>query len=126
VLVVVPPGASPKSSVCNDPVAAWDLLPTLLDIGRAQRKPRPLDGVSLWPALGGMELPADRVLYWKQPGASGEQVVRMGPWRAAVAANSKQVRLYDLQTDPESQTDVAGQHPEVLAKVIRQPAAPAQ
>lgn len=126
VLVVVPPGASPKSSVCDDPVAAWDLLPTLLDIGRAQRKPRPLDGVSLWPALGGVELPADRVLYWKQPGASGEQVVRMGPWRAAVAANSKQVRLYNLQTDPESQTDVAGQHPDVLAKVIRQPAAPAQ
>lgn len=127
VLVLVPAGGTvSKSSVCEEPVAAWDLLPTLLEVARAQRKPRPLDGVSLWPVLAGKELPADRILYWKQPGNGGEQVVRMGSWRAVVAANSKQVRLYNLETDPESRTDVAEQHPEVLSRVIRPPAAPAQ
>lgn len=127
VLVLVPAGTrAPQSSVCDEPVAAWDLAPTLLEVAGAQRKPRPLDGVSLWPALSGKTLPVDRVLYWKQPGTSGEQVVRMGSWRASVAANSQQVRLYNLESDPESRTDVAEQHPEVLARVIRNPAAPAK
>lgn len=127
VLILAPAGSGDSQFRRNeDPVAAWDLFPTLLEVTRSQRRSRVLDGVSLWPALTGGKSPADRVLYWKLPGASGEQAVRMGPWRAEVEAGSQQVRLYNLQTDPAAGTDVAAEHPDVLARVLRQPPSPAK
>ena len=90
-----------------------DILPTLVDLcglGAGKNVPgtSSFDGLSLEPLLTGTGAAIeDRVLI-----ESFNHVVITKRWRLVRGSE-----LYDMQADPGQQTDVAGQHPEVVARL---------
>lgn len=115
------PGKIQAGQVSKFVGASWDLFPTFAEIAGFSA-PAGLDGVSLLPTLTGR--PAEQKqhdhLYWETM-AGGNQAVRMGPWkgiRLGVIKNpSAPVQLYHLEKDIAETTDVAAQHPDIVAKI---------
>ena len=97
--------------------AFWDMLPTCADLAGAQT-PGGLDGISLLPTLLGRpeRQKKHEALYWEFHEGGSIQALRMGRWKA-VRPVGKKLELYDLQTDMGETTDVAGRHPDEVAKM---------
>jgi arylsulfatase A-like enzyme len=96
--------------------AFWDFLPTLAEAAGAQ-SPTDSDGISLLPTLLGR--PGQKThefMYWEFHEGGSLQAVRMGRWKA-VRPVGKPLELYDLQTDIGETHNVAGSHPDVVAKI---------
>jgi arylsulfatase A len=107
---------------------AEDWLPTFLElIGSKDATPNGIDGISFAPTLLGKTQPARPFLYRESQGYGGQQSVRVGNWKGIrtglhpASAKGKQqstaLELYDLAKDPAETTDVAAQHPDVVAKL---------
>ena len=97
-----------------------DLMPTLAQLGGATgHLPKQHDGVSFAPTLLGT--PEDQKtrghLYWAFYERGGAQAIRKGRWKAIQQPMKSSVRLYDLSTDLEEKTDLAGAQPELLAEL---------
>jgi arylsulfatase A len=103
-----------------------DWLPTLLElVGAKAEISSGLDGISFAPTLFGGKQEARPFLYRESGGYGGQQMVRVGKWKAirrnlnpgpketAPAA----LEIYDLEKDPSETTDVAAQFPEVVAQL---------
>lgn len=95
--------------------AFWDILPTLADLAHVAT-PRSVDGISLVSALTGKGKQKDHDwLYWEFHEDGGKQAVREGRWKAVRLHVDKPsdsaIELYDLQTDPSEQHNIADQHP---------------
>jgi arylsulfatase A-like enzyme len=94
------------------PIAgAIDLLPTIADLaGVAIPAGKPLDGISLKPALEGAA-PTDRLLlsHW-----SGKFSVRSQRFRLDAAG-----KLFDLDADPGQGRDVSGEHPDEVDRMTK-------
>lgn len=126
-LIARRPGAVPAGRASGADVAFQDLLPTLLDAaGAAARVPRDVDGLSLKPLLEGQDGgPAfrDRTLYMEFPDYGGQQMARLGRWKAVrrgLAGNpAAPVELYDLEADSGETTDLAAANPAVVAELQR-------
>ncbi len=122
------PGRIPAGSV-NDAVAATiDLLPTFVALAGGTVPATPvIDGRDITPILLGQSKESAREAHYYF--ASYDlQAVRQGRWKLALSPQpegmGKQaaktppgLRLYDLDADIGEQTDVAAQHPEVVAKL---------
>lgn len=119
-LFIYQPGDGAQRQTVTPVCAAWDLMPTLLDLAEAQRRPANLDGRSLRPALNRRPLTEPALLYWR---SATSQAVRQGRWKAVYSSGDRKLRLYDLQEDPEETTDVAGEHPDVVRQLIVDPPA---
>ncbi len=121
-LVAYWPGKIPAKSTCTTPYYFPDILPTLCEVADV-RVPKGIDGVSLLPALfQAREQPVHTVLYWEFPGYGGQQAVRVENWKAVRQNLGKGVlktELYDLETDEAEKSDVAKQHPDVVALLER-------
>lgn len=102
-------------SVLRDPVAVWDFLPTLAEVGGADA-PEGLDGVSFLPALTGREQPSHPYLYWEADGA--DEAVHFGNWKG-VRPEDGPVELYNLHADIGEQRDVSASHPGLVREVER-------
>jgi arylsulfatase A-like enzyme len=91
--------------------AAIDLLPTLADLaGIPVLAEKPLDGKSLKPLLaGGVAEWPERTLfsYWR-----GRATVRTQQYRLDLKG-----QLFDIPADPGQRTDVAGEHPDLAARL---------
>lgn len=116
-------GTGDAASRSSEPIASWDVFPTLASIaGAAGEVPAGLDGVDLSPLLTGQgEAPSREYLYWEYPSGKGWQAVRMGQWKG-VRRNAKgnpdgPIELYDLSSDPGETRDVASQHPEIVERM---------
>ncbi len=96
--------------------AHWDILPTLADVAGAQ-VPAGLDGMSMARALNGKPQPAQPFLYWEFHERGFQQAVRMGRWKALRLKKDAPLELYDLDTDPREEREVAASHPDVVAKI---------
>ena len=105
-----------------------DWLPTLLElIGEKAATPPGLDGLSFAPTLLGHAQDPRPFLYRESPGYGGQLCVRQGDWklvrqRLNPAARQKNpppstMELFNLAKDPFETTDVAGQQPEVVARL---------
>lgn len=105
-----------------------DWLPTLLElIGAKDRIPSSLDGISFAPTLAGQSQPPRPFLYRESPGYGGQQCIRVGEWKAirlnlhpaprVKTAKPGPIELYNLATDRCETTDVADQHPEIVAEL---------
>ena len=102
-------------------VANWDLFPTILGLLGID-PPGGLDGLDFAPVLLDRgEAPTREALYWEYHSRGGMQAVRMGRWKGlrlkAHGDPDAAIELYDLEADPNETTDVAADHPEVVARI---------
>jgi len=121
-------GKITPGSVSDRVTGFEDWLPTLLElIGERERTPAGIDGISFAPTLRGEKQPPRPFLYRESPSYGGQQCVRVGDWKAmrtklnpgkSVAdPRPTAIELYDLATDPGETHDVAGQHPDIVARL---------
>lgn len=106
-------------------VTGADLYPTILDLAGIPLKPdEHTDGVSLVSALKGKEL-EDRTLYWHYPhygnqGGEPHAIIRQGEWKLIHYWEDGRDELYNLQNDPEEQSDLAQNESERVNKMSNQ------
>lgn len=111
-----------RSRVVKQPVAAWDVLPTLADLADVP-VPANLDGRSLRGLLTGDGAPKHDHLVWNRPDKA--QAIRRGRWKAirfapniAGAGPEGRVELYDLSTDPGERRDLAAARPDLAEELL--------
>jgi len=107
------PGRIPAGLRVPSLAAAIDLLPTLADLAGVPLLPaRPLDGISLKPLLtGAAREGTDRMIFshW-----GGKYSVRTPRYRLDSAG-----RLYEMETDPGQERDLARERPDVAARLSK-------
>lgn len=96
-------------------------------VGRKDKTPADIDGISFAPTLLGQKQPERPFLYRESPGYGGQQCVRVGNWKAlrrnlnpalkAKDQNPGPIELYDLANDPFEKTDLAKIHPEIVSEL---------
>ncbi len=111
------PGTLPEGEVRHAPIITLDILPTALaaaDLPDPFAHARPLDGVNLMPyALGESDTQPHETLYWRHGTVAA---VRHGNWKLIRVERSPDI-LIDLANDPFETTNLAGQHPDVVAQL---------
>jgi arylsulfatase A-like enzyme len=110
------PGAVPAGRVSNQVWAHWDMLPTLAELAGAHA-PSGLDGVSMAGPLRGRAPVQHAPLYWEFHERGFQQAARIGRWKALRLKLDAPLELYDLDTDPHEEHDVAAAHPDVIARM---------
>lgn len=120
------PGRIAPGSVSDHVTGFEDWLPTLMELtGSTATAPEGIDGQSIAPVLRGETVPEREFLYREFHGYGGQQAVWLGTrWKGirtelmrGKKKPSLQIRLYDLLADPSEAHDVAGENPEVVAKI---------
>jgi arylsulfatase A-like enzyme len=122
------PGTLPEKVIFDGVAHGCDLLPTLAELADVTPPAVHLDGQNLAQALRQPQLPApERTLHWQVGrGAGAQWAVRAGEWK--LTANTQdtsspdgQARiplfLANLKSDPGEQTNLADQHPEIVARL---------
>ncbi|MEZ4699359.1 MAG: arylsulfatase [Rhodothermales bacterium] len=118
------PGKIAAGSVSDHLSAFWDVMPTLADLA-GTHAPAGIDGISFAPTLlaDPAGQPEHDLLYWEFPDYGGQQVARMGPWKAVrqqmrVKDNPDplHIELYNLEDDIGETTDVSADHPDLVAR----------
>jgi arylsulfatase A-like enzyme len=110
------PGKVQAGTVSDQVWAFWDFLPTAAEIVGTEPPPG-LDGISMLPALLGQPQKPHEFLYWEFHEGGSKQAVRMGDWKAVRLAPAAPLALYDLKTDVGEGRNVAGEHPDVVARI---------
>jgi arylsulfatase A-like enzyme len=113
------PGRVPAGVVSDRMWAFWDVLPTLADVAGLP-VPSGIDGISMLPALLGQEQPIQHeYLYWDYAHVRGtfSQAVRMGDWKGVKNGPGEAIELYNLAEDLSETTDIASQHPDIVAQI---------
>ncbi len=142
-LILWRPGAVPKGAVVSETVETIDLMPTILELSRLPL-PAGMQGQSLLPLLAAPEAPgvARTATGWRVRPALTEKAVTAEPVGAPppqdtesyaivsegfkLVHNTKrpaggpEFELYDHGRDRLDKTDVASQHPEVVARLAKQ------
>jgi arylsulfatase A len=112
------PGKIPAGKVNDHVSATYDMLATFADLLNVKAPEN--DGISLLPTLLGDQKAQKQheYLYWEYPEKGGQLAIRLGNWKAVKTGLLKNPatawQLYDLASDPQEKSDVAGQHPEIL------------
>ncbi len=110
-------------TITHDPAHLVDVLPTLAELCNApipqtwpERELEPVAGTSLAPILAGRPL-GDRPPIHLQ--FSTDRGLRDGKWKA-VSFRSQPWELFDITADRTELNDLAQQHPERLAAMVKQ------
>lgn len=109
-----------------------DFLPTSLALAGATypiefngKKTAPIDGRNILPALLGEEMPPPEYLFSNDRGQQG--VIFQGRWKLliepgwyvhTIATRGVVYELYDLHNDPAETKNIAGEHPDIVKKLI--------
>ena len=110
-------GTVPAGRVSDHPWAHWDMLPTLAELSRA-KTPSDLDGKSMSRALRGQRQPTHDFFYWEFHERGFQQAVLMnGRWKALRLKRGAPLELYDLQTDPREEHNVAEVNAAIVSKI---------
>ena len=127
------PSRIQKGRVLETPVQAMDLFPTLSEIiGAPLPTDRVFDGVSLVPLLKGGTLARsdDEAFFYYN--CENLQAVRMGEWKLHLPRSVEQIPfweknkaflnletavLYNLETNPAEDIDVAEENPEIVSNL---------
>ncbi len=119
------PWLQDKPKTIDYPVTGTDFYPTILDLVNANPLPHQhIDGVSLKPLLEGKKI-GDRPLFWHYPhygnqGGEPASVIRDKEWKLIHYWEDGRDELYNLQSDPGEQKDMAGQQPKIASKLRAQ------
>lgn len=116
------PGNILPGSTSDHISAFYDVLPTLGEIAGVTSN-YDTDGISFLPELlnDGSQQSHD-FLYFEFPAYKGQQAVRMGKWkgiRANIFEGNMDIQLFNLETDPLEQNDMADQHPDLVAQLAK-------
>ena len=102
-------------SVCDTPIAFWDILPTCAELsGTNIPAGVPYDGISLLPVLLAGEKPERDTLYWELHEGKPIQAARWKDWKFVKNGFDQPIELYDLKNDCGETKDLASQHPEII------------
>ena len=120
-LVVSWPGRIEAGSSSELPVANWDFFPTLISLAGGSTSVS-LDGIDFSPVLiDEGPAPEREGLYWEYHSRGGMQAARLGDWKGlrvdAHGAPDAPIQLFDLKNDPNETTDVASDHPGIVARI---------
>jgi len=107
------PGKIKAGSVSDEPLAAYDWLPTACELAGIP-SPEGVDGLSFVPTLLGKPQQSHNYLFWSY---GSKKAVRRGKWKAVVPSKGKPLELYDLSQDIGEQHNLAGEHAEIVAKM---------
>ncbi len=133
-LVVWGPGlmATDKAGTKNDAsvFAAFDLAPSLLALaGVATPAGVRFDGEELSPVLLGKSAASRQApLFWRRPpdrkfannaGPLPDLAVREGEWKLLCDYGGARPELYHLARDPGETENLAGQHPDLIARLTQ-------
>ncbi len=111
------PGQIRAGVTNSQPIAFWDVLPTLAEIGRAS-KPRKLDGLSFAPTLfGRKQTNQHEYFYWEFHERGYQKAARAGDWKGLKLGPDKPLELYHLANDPGETNNVAAANPDIVAKI---------
>ena len=113
------PGALPAGKVSGQVAITMDITASILAAAgvRAPDGYRP-DGIDILPILRGDAPPRERRLFWRWDRPDRRQrAVRSGQWKLLADAN--QLLLFDLAADPGERNDLAGAHPDLVARLER-------
>lgn len=108
-----------KAGKVASPLSVADWMPTFCALaGFKADKDLKWDGKNIWPVLAGEATAESRLLYWAGPGFK-QQAVRDGDWKFIVTKGDKgkaaREELFDLATDPNETTDLAGRMTDKVA-----------
>jgi arylsulfatase A-like enzyme len=107
------PGKIKAGSITNHLCYFPDIMPTLAELSGASCPAT--DGLSLIPTLTGNGVQKQhRHLYWEY---QGQTAVRMESWKAYKPRRGDW-QLFDINKDPEENSNLAATHPEILKKLI--------
>lgn len=124
-LILRLPKKLPAGVRVNDPVSTIDIVPTLLELAGLD-VPAAVRGSSLLPLARGTRDPERPVVVEGR----GARSIRVGNWRLVVREKEyrhvrlkgrrveRAVELYDLEKDPGERVEVAGKHPDVVARLL--------
>lgn len=114
-LLMAVPGQEPARR--TDPVSLIDLAPTLCELAGLEDASAGFSGRS----LTARPEPDRTVLSEYHDGGSpvGITMVRWDRWKYVHYAEGHPAQLFDLSSDPEEQTDVAGDRPDIVAEARR-------
>jgi arylsulfatase A len=109
-------GTIPAGRVSDHVWSHWDMLPTLADLAGTQI-PGGLDGIPMSRALRGASQPTHDFLYWEFHERGFQQAARTGRWKAIRLKPGAPLELYDLDTDPREERDVASTQADVISNI---------
>ena len=129
------PGTIPAGRNCDEIATTMDLLPTFAKLAGAKLpRDRKIDGydiLSLMKARPGAKSPHEAFYYY---GYTYLQAVRSGKWKLVLRRPAKppwtswygrmidaveKTQLYDLDADIEEKHDVAAEHPDIVARLMK-------
>lgn len=111
------PARIPAGTVIDTPVAHIDVMPTLAEAAGA---PLPdgviVDGRSMLPLAEGLGAIAreDDAIFWQ---SGYYHVVRAGGWKLQVDGKQQKTWLFDLNTDPTEDVNLAAERPDKVAEL---------
>jgi arylsulfatase A-like enzyme len=123
-MIVWWPGKIKKGATTGHISAFWDVMPTLTELAGVQLPPN-RDGLSFLPTLLGKKGQQEHEsLYWEFHELDGRQALRKGNWklvRYKVLVPAKTTtELYDLSKDLGEANNVADQHPDIVAGLLKE------
>ncbi len=115
-MIVYWPGTIRAGQFSDFSWAAWDFLPTALQIA-LREPPKNIDGISVLPTLlGQTQTNRHEFFSWELRGRELAQAVRRGDWKIVRSKAGDKWELYNLKTDPGETQDVADKNPGVIAQ----------
>ena len=106
----------PAGKVSDALAGHIDIAPTLLELAGLPPKPD-AQGSSLVPVLNGKKNAVREYLFGEQDVVEPLRSVRDARYKLILNTRTGRKQLFDHQTDPEEQTDVAERHPEIVSRL---------
>jgi arylsulfatase A-like enzyme len=109
------PGHIKPGATVSGMMHVVDIYPTIAALtGASTAKSKPLDGLNLWPTISeGKPSPRTEVVYNVEVFRAG---VRQGDWKLVWRTPIPSVvELFNIAQDPSEKTNVADQHPDIVA-----------
>ena len=119
------PGKLPAGGEVRQVATVLDLLPTLTAaVGAQPASGKPLDGMNLWPRITGGGTDPRSNLYFavkRNDTPDYQFALRDGPWKLIRQIHGEAVSapemLFNVEADPNEQTDRAAQEPDLVRRL---------
>lgn len=117
-LIIVAPGVRRAGEPSPSIVETIDIYPTLCELAGLEA-PRNLHGISLGPILRDPAAPGHAAVSYK----NGSETIRTGRHRLihhGKGSRTDHIELYDHQTDPGEESNIAGDTPVIAESLLRE------